>query len=191
MKKGTIVGLSILGAVLVLIIGIVGWGVSAYNGIVTKETEVTEQYSNIQSQLQRRSDLIPNLVASVKGYAAHEEEIFKAVSDARAKLAGSTTVADQAEASGELTSALNRLMVVVENYPDLKADANFRGLQDELAGTENRINTERIKYNEIVKEYNVLLKRFPSSIIAGMFDKEPADSFTASAGAEEVPKVEF
>lgn len=191
MKKGTIVGLSILGVVAILIIGIVGWGVSAYNNLVTKETEITEQYSNIQSQLQRRSDLIPNLVASVKGYAAHEEEIFKAVSDARAKLAGSTTVADQAHANNELTSALNRLMVVVENYPDLKADANFRGLQDELAGTENRINTERIKYNEIVKEYNVLLKRFPSSIIAGMFNMEPADSFTASAGADEVPKVEF
>lgn len=191
MKKGTIVGLSILGVVAILIIGVVGWGVSAYNNLVTKETEVTEQYSNIQSQLQRRSDLIPNLVASVKGYAAHEEEIFKAVSDARAKLAGSTTVADQAQANSELTSALNRLMVVVENYPDLKADANFRGLQDELAGTENRINTERIKYNEIVKEYNVLLKRFPSSIIAGMFNMEPADSFTASVGADEVPKVEF
>ena len=191
MKKGTIVGLSILGVVAILIIGVVGWGVSAYNNLVTKETEVTEQYSNIQSQLQRRSDLIPNLVASVKGYAAHEEEIFKAVSDARAKLAGSTTVADQAQANSELTSALNRLMVVVENYPDLKADANFRGLQDELAGTENRINTARIKYNEIVKEYNVLLKRFPSSIIAGMFNMEPADSFTASAGADEVPKVEF
>ena len=143
MKKSTGILLGVLGVIVVLVIGIVGWGISSYNGLVTSEQAVETQASNIETQLQRRSDLIPNLVNTVKGYAQHEEEIYTALADARAKLSGANTVEEMEEANGELTSALNRLMVIVENYPDLKANENFIGLQDELAGTENSIAVAR------------------------------------------------
>ncbi|HIW73125.1 MAG TPA: LemA family protein [Firmicutes bacterium] len=191
MKKSTGILLGVLGAVLVLVIAVVGWGVSAYNGLVDAEQQVHTQASQIETQLQRRSDLIPNLVNTVKGYAAHEEEIFTALADARAKLSGASSLEEMDEANGELTSALNRLMVVVENYPDLKANQNFVALQDELAGTENRITQARRDYNDAVQEYNVRVRRFPSNLIAGMFGFEQAALFESDEGASSVPEVSF
>ena len=191
MKKSTGILLGVLGAVLVLVIAVVGWGVSAYNGLVDAEQQVHTQASQIETQLQRRSDLIPNLVNTVKGYAAHEEEIFTALADARAKLGGASSLEEMDEANGELISALNRLMVVVENYPDLKANQNFVALQDELAGTENRITQARRDYNDAVQEYNVRVRRFPSNLIAGMFGFEQAALFESDEGASSVPEVSF
>ncbi len=191
MKKSTGILLGVLGVIVVLVIGIVGWGISSYNGLVTSEQAVETQASNIETQLQRRSDLIPNLVNTVKGYAQHEEEIYTALADARAKLSGANTVEEMEEANGELTSALNRLMVIVENYPDLKANENFIGLQDELAGTENRIAVARQDYNKAVQEYNVKIRRFPTNIIAGMFGFEKAALFESAEGAASVPNVSF
>ncbi len=191
MKKNTKILLGVLGGLLLVVILVVGWGVSTYNGLVDGEQAVQTQASNIETQLQRRSDLIPNLVNTVKGYAAHEEEIFTALAEARAKLSGATSLEEMDEANGELTSALNRLMVIVENYPDLKADQNFIGLQDELAGTENRIAQARRDYNDAVQAYNVKIRRFPSNIIAGMFGFEPAELFESSEGADSVPEVSF
>lgn len=191
MKKNTKILLGVLGGLLLVVILVVGWGVSTYNGLVDGEQAVQTQASNIETQLQRRSDLIPNLVNTVKGYAAHEEEIFTALAEARAKLSGATSLEEMDEANSELTSALNRLMVIVENYPDLKADQNFIGLQDELAGTENRIAQARRDYNDAVQAYNVKIRRFPSNIIAGMFGFEPAELFESSEGADSVPEVSF
>ena len=191
MKKNTKILLGVLGGLLLVVILVVGWGVSTYNGLVDGEQAVQTQASNIETQLQRRSDLIPNLVNTVKGYAAHEEEIFTALAEARAKLSGATSLEEMDEANGELTSALNRLMVIVENYPDLKADQNFIGLQDELAGTENRIAQARRDYNDAVQAYNVKIRRFPSNIIAGMFGFEPSELFESSEGADSVPEVSF
>ncbi len=191
MKKSTGILLGVLGGLLVLVIAVVGWGVATYNGLVNEEQKVQTQASNIETQLQRRSDLIPNLVNTVKGYASHEEEIFTALADARAKLSGATSLEEMDQANSELTSALNRLMVIVENYPDLKANENFIGLQDELAGTENRIAQARRDYNDAVQAYNVKIRRFPSNLIAGMFGFEKAELFESSEGASSVPDVNF
>ena len=139
LKKGTIIGLGILAVVVVLVIGVVGWGFSAYNNLVAADENVQAKASNIDADLTRRADLVPNLVNTVKGYAAHEEEVLTAVTEARARLAGSTSLEDRIEADNELTRALGQLRVVVENYPDLKASENFRMLQDQLEGTENRL----------------------------------------------------
>lgn len=187
MKKSVIITIIII-AVVILIGGALA---SSYNGLVRKAEGVDNAFSNIDTNLQRRADLIPNLVNTVKGFASHETEIMKQVTDARAKLAGATTVEDKANANGELTSALNRLMVVVENYPDLKSSANFTQLADELAGTENRISIARKDYNDSVKEYNLQIKKFPTNMIAGMFGFEEKQYFTASENANQVPNVEF
>ena len=148
LKKGTIIGLGILAVVVVLVIGVVGWGFSAYNNLVAADENVQAKASNIDADLTRRADLVPNLVNTVKGYAAHEEEVLTAVTEARARLAGSTSLEDRIEADNELTRALGQLRVVVENYPDLKASENFRMLQDQLEGTENRLKVARVDYNE-------------------------------------------
>ena len=150
MKKSGIIALIIVAIVLIVIIMFA----SSYNGIIAKAEEVDNKFSTIDTQLQRRADLIPNLVNTVKGYASQEQQVIDSVTEARAKLAGAATISEKAEADGELTSALNRLMVVVENYPDLKSSQNFIQLSDELAGTENRIATARRDYNEAVKDYN-------------------------------------
>ena len=186
MKKSSIVGLVVIA--IIIIIAII---VSSYNGIVAKAEEVDNKFSIIDTQLQRRADLIPNLVNTVKGYAKQEQEIINSVTEARAKLAGATTVADKAKADDELTSALNRLMVVVENYPDLKSSQNFIQLSDELAGTENRIATARRDYNEAVKEYNLKIKKFPTNLMAGMFGYEQREYFEASEQSKEAPNVNF
>ncbi len=165
--------------------------VPKYNTFVGLEEDVDQSYSQIENQLQRRMDLIPNLVESVKGYAKHEEKVLGDIADARSRLAGADTPEEQATANDELSGALSRLLVVVENYPELKADANFRQLMDELAGTENRIAVARMDYNETASEYNRNVRRFPGSLVAGIFGFDKKEYFKAAAGAEEAPKVDF
>lgn len=187
-KKGWIIALVIIA---IIVIALVSWGIGAYNKMVALDQTVKESYSQIQNQLQRRMDLIPNLVETVKGFAAQEKGIFEDLANARAKLAGAQTVQDQATADAELTTALSRLLVIVENYPTLKSDANFRQLMDELAGTENRIAVARKDYNAAVKEYNALIKKFPYMLIAGMGGFTEKEYFEAKPGAEEAPQVQF
>ena len=181
----------ILIVVAVLAVALVGYTVKIYNGLVTLKQEVTQKESDIQTTLQRRADLIPNLVNTVKGYASHEESIMKEVSDARAALVGANNTGDQLAANEQMTSALNRLLAIAENYPDLKANTNFIQLQDELSGTENRITQARRAYNDAVKTYNTKIQRFPTSLIAGIFNFEAFDYFQANEGAQEVPSVNF
>lgn len=187
MKKGTIVLIAVIAVVAIIVLSFVG----TYNSLVSMREGVTEKLSTIDVLLQRRADLIPNLVNTVKGYAEHEQEAIKAVSDARTKYASSGTASEKAQADAEMTSALSRLLMVAENYPELKADANFRQLSDELAGTENRISVGRQDYNSAAKEYNTKIIRFPSNIIAGMFGLEKAPYFEAAAGSDAVPEVSF
>ena len=168
MKKSWLIGLGIVGVLLI-------WIFSSYNGLVQTEEQVNGQWAQVQTQLQRRSDLIPNLVNTVKGYATHEKETIQAVADARAKLGG----------------AKSRLLVVVENYPNLKADANFRALQDELAGTENRIAVARKDYNGSVQAYNMKIRTLPTSIIASPMGFQVKPYFEADQGAQSAPKVQF
>ena len=154
-KKGVIIGV-IIAVIVIIAISIIG----SYNGLISLEESTNTAYSDIQVQLQRRMDLVPNLVNTVKGYAAHETEVFTAVSDARAKLAGAGTVEEASEANEELSSALSRLIAISESYPELKSNENFLSLQDELAGTENRIGVARKDYNDAVQKYNVKIRSF-------------------------------
>ncbi len=188
MKKGLIITLCVVGGLLLFVIF---GSISSYNGLVDMEESVTEAQSNLESQLQRRADLIPNLVNTVKGYAAHETEIYTALADARAKLNSAGNIDELQEANDELSSAISRLLVVVENYPTLQASENFINLQDELAGTENRINIARQSYNETVQDYNSSIRKFPKSIFAGIFGFEKADYFEMDDSAGNVPNVEF
>ncbi len=176
----------VIGIILaVLILG----GIGSYNSLVTQRETVDNALSLIDMQLQRRNDLIPNLVATVQEYAEHEEEVFTAVADARARLAGATTVEEQAEGDAELTGALSRLLAISENYPELKANTNFINLQDELAGTENRIANSRRDYNQVAQSYNTKVKRFPTVIFANIFGFDSVDYFKADEGATENPNV--
>lgn len=184
MKKTTIV---ILIVCIILLLAVI----SSYNGIISKDEEVDNALSAIDTQLQRRADLIPNLVSTVKGYIQHEEEMIQLVTDAREQLASATTITEKAEANDELTSALNNLMLIVENYPDLESSENFIQLSDELAGTENRIATARRDYNEAVKEYNSTIKKFPTNLMANIFGYETKEYFEASEESQEVPNVQF
>ena len=164
------------------------------NSLVSLKEDVEMQQSQIETTLQRRSDLIPNLVATVKGYANHEEEVFTEIADARSKLAGSIESGDMksiSEANNALDSALGRLLAISENYPDLKASEQFIALQDELAGTENRIAVARQHYNEKLNTYNTTVQRFPTSIVAGMSGYYPMQYFEADESAKKVPKVDF
>lgn len=190
MKKRTKL-LVILGVIALVVIILVSSISGTYNSLVTLETNLESKQAAISTQLQRRSDLIPNLVSTVKGYAAHEEEVYTAIADARSKLAGADTVEEMSEADASLSGALSRLLVVVENYPELKANENFIALQDQLEGTENRIAVARNDYNNAANEYNAKIRRFPTNIFAGMFGFEKADYFEAEEGAEKVPEVSF
>ena len=184
MKKALI----IIGVIVVLI---VLFCVGQYNGMVTKSEQVDTKYADLDAQLQRRADLIPNLVNTVKGYAAHEDEAINKVTTARENYNKAKTIEEKSAANEEISSALNSLMVVVENYPDLKASANFISLQDELAGTENRIAVARKDYNDVVKTYNTAIKKFPGTIFAGMFGFEQKPYFEATEKGKEVPSVDF
>ena len=196
MKKGTIILLVIAG--LILILGF--WLKSIYNNMVDKELGVEESWAQVENVYQRRSDLIPNLVNTVKGYAKHEKETLTQVIEARAKATSVNIDASHLtaqsfqqfqQAQGQLSSALSKLMLVVERYPDLKANQNFLELQSQLEGTENRIATERRRFNEKVKDYNKVIRTFPNNIFAGMFGFTTKEFFKAQAGAEKAPEVKF
>ena len=176
------------------------WAISGYNGLVTAEEKVSAQWANVESQYQRRADLIPNLVATVKGYAEHEQETLEGVVSARTRATQTTVNADQLTpealqqyqaAQGELTQALGRLLVTVEKYPDLKANQNFLELQAQLEGTENRISVERQRFNTEAKAYNTAIRRFPKNLLASMFGFEQKPYFEALPEAAQAPKVEF
>jgi LemA protein len=192
MKKTWIILGSIV-AILV-VVGLAVFGVIAgnYNRLVTLSEAIAGQWAEVENQLQRRNDLIPNIVNTVKGYAKHEKEIFTQIAEARGKLAGAGSIREKIDANRQMESALARLLVVVERYPDLKANQNFIRLQDELAGTENRITVARQRFNETVRMYNTTVRRFPANIVAGMFGFEKKDIyFEAAEKAKEVPTVAF
>ena len=189
---------------IILIVGVVAlivfWFIGKYNGLVNKEENVNSKWAQVENVYQRRADLIPNLVATVKGYAEHEQQVLTEVVAARAKATSVNFNADNMTeenikafqaAQDQLSGALSRLLVTVEKYPDLKANDNFKELQAQLEGTENRISVERKNFNDAVKEYNTGLRRFPTSIVANMFGFEKKAYFEAAAGAEAAPKVEF
>jgi len=162
-----------------------------YNSLVRLDEGIKGAWAQVENQLQRRYDLIPNYVETVKGYAKFEKDVLLKVTEARARVGGAGSVKEKIDANNELSSALSRLLVVVERYPDLKANQNFIRLQDELAGTENRIAVERRRYNEAVRAYNVKIRSFPTNILAGMFGFSRAEFFEAPAEAKEAPKVKF
>ncbi len=183
-----------LGVVAAVILIAVIAAVSIRNGLITRDEVVKENWSQIDTQLQRRADLIPNLVNTVKGYAKHEEKIFIEVADARSKLLGAKGPEAKAAAGSELTGALGRLLAIAESYPTLKADTNFRGLQDELAGTENRIGVARTRYNTAVRDFNAAIRKFPGSLFAPGLGFQPAEYFQPPAGSAAVqapPTVNF
>ena len=196
MKKSTIT-LFVIGAIVILL---AGWVTIQYNGMVANDEAVTTAWAGVESQYQRRSDLIPNLVNTVKGYAAHEKETLEGVVEARAKATQVTVSADNLtperfaefqKAQGELSAALGRLMRITENYPQLRANENFSVLQAQLEGTENRINESRLRFNEAVQEYNLSIRRFPGNIFASLFGFEKRDKFEAADGTEQAPEVKF
>ncbi len=198
MKKGWI----ILAVVVVLLIVVYSSIKGTYNNFITLEEGVNQKWSQVENVYQRRADLIPNLVEVVKGYASHERETLEAVTNARAKMGGQINLGPEVlnnpnafaqfqEAQGALTSALQRLMVVVERYPDLKADQRFADLQTQLEGTENRISVERGRFNETVQQYNTAIRVFPANIMAGIFGFQQKVYFQADAGAEKAPQVKF
>ena len=193
MKKSTIILIAVIAIAAI-------WGISAYNGLVKMDESVSTAWSNVENQYQRRADLIPNLVNTVKGYAAHEKETFQAVTEARSKATQMSINADELtpekmleyqKAQGEVGAALSRLLAITEAYPDLKASENFKELQAQLEGTENRISVERRNFNEVARSYNTSIRTFPKTIIAGMcgFDKRPY--FEAEEGANKAPEVKF
>lgn len=193
MKKSNII---IIAVVAILAI----WGISSYNGLVTMEEDVNGQWSNVETQYQRRADLIPNLVSTVKGYASHEKETLEGVIQARSAATQikvdvndltEEKLAEFQKAQSAVTSALGKLLAITENYPDLKANQNFLELQAQLEGTENRINVARTNFNNTAKEFNTAIRRFPKSILAGLFGFKKRAYFEAAEGAEQAPKVEF
>ena len=165
--------------------------VPKYNSLVNGEEQIESSWSQVENQLQRRFDLIPNLVQTAKGYAAHEEEVFTQIAQARTEYGGAATVEEVAQANDDLSSALSRLLVVVENYPQLKSDVQFTRLMDELAGTENRLAVARQDYNEVVRTFNRDVRSFPGNLIAGVFGFETKEYFEAASGAETAPSVNF
>ena len=203
MSKKVGIGCAIIvGIIIIFGIILVSYGVGSYNKIVQLNESVKEKWSQVENVYQRRYDLIPNLVETVKGYASHEKETFTAVTEARAKAGGTFNISDKVlndpqmfqkfqQAQASLGGALQRLMVVIEKYPELKANQNFLSLQDQLEGTENRITVERKRFNQTAREYNIYIKRFPRVIIANMFGFKEKLYFKSQEGAETAPKVKF
>ena len=187
MKKVWIV----LGIIALVVVMIFGSAIGSRNRFVSMDEGVTAQWANVETVLQRRFDLIPNLVNTVKGYAAHEENLFTEVTRLRSQWATAGTPDEKVEAAGQMQSALGRLMLVAENYPQLKANQNFLALQDELAGTENRISVERRRYNETVQAYNTSIRKFPGAVWAGMFGFERRKPFESAPEASVAPAVRF
>ena len=177
--------------ILIIIMSIYSFFKNTYNQLVILDEGVKTAWAQVENQLQRRYDLIPNLVETVKGYASHEKETFIEVTNARSRAAGANSPQEAMEANNVLASALGRLMVIVERYPELKANQNFIRLQDELAGTENRLSVERRRYNETVRTYNQKIRSFPVNMIAGMFEFERANLFEVAGEAKQAPKVKF
>jgi len=191
MNKGRM-GCLVVGGVALLILLILGGTLTGqYNRIVTQNEQIDSAWAQVENVLQRRADLIPNLVETVKGYAAQEREVFEKVAEARSRLAGAAGPREAAAANAGLTSALGRLLAIAEAYPTLKSNENFMRLQDELAGTENRITFERRRYNDVVRAYNTNIKRFPSILVARGFGFGEREYFEAEEGSKEVPKVNF
>lgn len=201
MSKGMKIGLGIVGVIVLIIIMTISWFVGHYNSLVTLEEQVTQSWSQVENQYQRRVDLIPNLVNTVKGYATHEQETFLAVTEARSKVNNINVSSDMLNnpqafqkfqaAQSNLGSALSRLLVTVEKYPDLKANENFLQLQAQLEGTENRISVERRKFNQSVQGFNTTIRRFPANVIAGITGFTQKEYFKAIEGSDVAPKVEF
>jgi LemA protein len=187
MKRGWIA----IAVVAVLLIGVGGCLVGNYNKLVTSKEAVSQRWAQVDNQLQRRNDLIGNLVETVKGTATQEQEVFGQIANARAQMAGARTPAQGIEAGRAMDSALGRLLVVIENYPQLRSNEAFMQLMDEIAGTENRLSTERMRYNQEVQGYNVLVKRFPTNIYAGIFNFDEAPYYQIPESARVVPKVDF
>ncbi|MFH1280915.1 MAG: LemA family protein [Candidatus Beckwithbacteria bacterium] len=165
--------------------------VSTYNKLITKTQNVDGQWAQVETQYQRRFDLIPNLVNSVKGIFEQEQDVFGAIADARTKYSGAQTVNDKAQAATQVESALSRLLVIMENYPQLQSNTTVLALMDELAGTENRVSVERKRFNDIVKDYNTTIKRFPTNLIANMFNFDAKNFFEAIEAAEQAPTVDL
>ena len=180
-----------IGSAALMAIAAMGLSGCSYNTFVSQEEAIKAQWAQVENQLQRRNDLIPNLVASVKGIAQQERDVFGQIADSRAKLAGAETPVDRIQAANEQSGALARLLVVVENYPEIRSNEQFARLMDELAGTENRLSVERMRYNERVQAYNTSRRRFPSNITAGLFGFEEYPLFNAPPEAERVPTVDF
>jgi len=191
MSRGQKTGLIIIGIIILVVLIPYGYLKGTYNSLVTMDESVNAAWAQVENQLQRRSDLIPNLVETVKGFASQEKDVFIKVTEARSRVAGAGTISEKIDANNQLSSALSRLLVVVERYPELKSNTNFIRLQDELAGTENRIAVERRRFNETVRAYNTKIRSFPTNIIAGMFGFERATFFEVPKEAQEVPKVKF
>ena len=187
-RAGRIVGLVI---VAIIVLSLFSWFINTRNSMVTLDERIDGAWAEVENQLQRRNDLIPNLVNTVKGYASHEEEVFTDIADARSKLAGAGSVKETEEGHNQMESAIGRLLMITENYPDLKANEEFKRLMDELAGTENRIAVARKRYNEEVEKYNRRIRMFPGSIIAGMLGMDKQEYFEVSEEAKEAPEVEF
>jgi LemA protein len=191
LSKGALIGIGIIAILLVvLIIGAIFF-IVPYNHLTRLDVAADQAWAEVNNQLQRRNDLIPNLVSTVKGYATHERELFDHIADARARLAGAATVPDKINASNEMSGLLSRLLAISENYPQLKANENFMKLQDELAGTENRLAVARNRYNEAVRNFNTAIRVFPSNIMAGLFGFTSKQFFEVPESAKQVPQVNF
>ena len=184
-------GLVFIAVLAVLVLGVGGCLVGNYNQLVTRKESVNQRWAQVDNQLQRRSDLIGNLVESVKGTATQEQEVFGSIADARARMSGARTPTEQIQAGQAMDSALGRLFVVIENYPQLRSNEAFMQLMDELAGTENRLSTERMRYNQEVQGYNTMVKRFPTNLYAGMFNFDQAPYYEIPESARQVPQVDF
>ena len=186
------IALIVIAIVLVILLGIGGKFVSVHNELAVQQEAVKAQWADVDVVLQRRADLIPNLVNTVKGFAAHETEVYKSIADARAALISGRTPQEKLAANDQISGALSRLLVVAENYPQLKSNENFMHLQDELSGTENRISVERRKYNEALQTYNATLQLFPENIVASLSGFTRNDAYFKTApGADQAPKVQF